>query len=168
MNSKKNYNKKVILIGNFGVGKTSLVQRFVYSRFSEQYHTTLGVKVDKKVIELNHCVLNMMIWDVAGEVRQEKVHPSYYLGAQGVIYVFDLHRPSTYEHIEQDLAYVRNILPQAIYLTVGNKLDLLEAQAQASPKADFLTSAKTGEGVEALFKQMAVKLLEKDGERIHI
>jgi small GTP-binding protein len=165
MTSKKSYNKKIILIGNFGVGKTSLVQRYVHSRFSEQYHTTLGVKVDKKVVEFDHCILNMMIWDVAGEVRQEKVPPSYYLGSKGVFYVFDMTRPSTYEHIEEDLAYVKNILPEAVYMIVGNKKDLVE---EAPVPCDFMTSAKTGENVEAMFRSMAQKLLEQDGKKVNI
>ena len=66
-------NKKVILVGHFGVGKSSLVKRFVHSQFSEEYITTIGVKIDKKAITVNGITVNLLIWDIAGEDSQKKI-----------------------------------------------------------------------------------------------
>ena len=93
---------KVLLTGNFGVGKTSLFQQFIFSKFDERYLTTIGVKVDKKEIDIHGALVEIFLWDVAGEVSQEKVPISYFLGAHGIIYVFDLTRPLTYQNLKND------------------------------------------------------------------
>lgn len=149
--------KKIILTGSFGVGKTSLFNKFLYNKFSEKYLTTIGVKVDKKVIQVDEHEVSLLIWDIAGEVTQDKVPHSYFLGAGGVIYVFDLTRPNTYEFLAADLEYIRTKVPDGLVKVVGNKVDLLDQTAlqafteQATVSYDLLTSAKTGENVEALF-----------------
>ena len=88
--------KKVILTGSFGVGKTSLFNRFVYSKFDEKYLTTIGVKVDKKSLTIEGEEVTLLLWDIAGEISQDKVPNSYFLESSAVVYVFDLTRPSTY------------------------------------------------------------------------
>jgi small GTP-binding protein len=161
-------NKKVILTGSFGVGKTSLFNRFLYSRFSEKYLTTIGVKVDKKVIQIDGREISLLIWDIAGEVFQNKVPHTYFLGASGVIYVFDLTRPITYEHIEEDITYLKKKLPQVVIKIVGNKLDLVEPDqtegllAKLPISCDILTSAKTGENVEELFQSLGKSFLNHE------
>mgnify|MGYP000232890210 CR=1 FL=1 len=105
--------RKVILTGSFGVGKTSLFRRFISGTFSEKYITTIGVKVDKKVVEVNGEEVSILLWDIAGEVSQDKVPKSFFLGASAIIYVFDLTRPSTYANIEKDLNILDKILPDA-------------------------------------------------------
>ena len=74
--------KKIILIGNIGVGKTSLIQRFVHQKFSEEYLSTIGVKVDKKMVQINNRLLSMLIWDVAGDASQKNLNPNYLLGSR--------------------------------------------------------------------------------------
>jgi small GTP-binding protein len=158
--------KKIVLTGCFGVGKTSLFNRFIYKKFSEKYLTTIGVKVDKKVIEVDGRQLSLLVWDLAGEVAQDKVPTSYFLGSSGIIYVFDLTRPSTWLNIQSDLAYLQKLLQGVLVKIVGNKLDLvtpdqvLEIKNELSVTPDILTSAKTGENVEALFFDMGKSLLE--------
>ena len=151
-------NKKVILTGSFGVGKTSLFSKFLYQKFSDKYMTTIGVKVDKKIMDIEGEALNMLIWDIAGEVSQDKVPGSYFLGASGIIYVCDLSRPMTFQNIESDLAYLQKIQPGIVIKLVGNKRDLVtEEQAEKIRESipfDILTSAKTGENVENLFFAM--------------
>ena len=157
--------KKVIITGSFGVGKTSLFNRFVYSRFDEKYLTTIGVKVDKRTIEIDGREISLLLWDIAGEVRQDKVPKSYFLGTSAVVYVIDLTRPSTFDHVIADLDYLKNTLPKAPVFLVGNKTDLLCADELAARKAsflvspDFYTSAKTGENVELLFNRIGAALL---------
>ena len=153
-------NKKVILIGHFGVGKTSLVQQFVHSRFSEKYLTTIGVKIDKKIVEFDGRQMTLLIWDVAGETEQKKVPQSYLLGAHGVIYVFDLTRPSTYENLSEQIDYVKKLLPQAPIQILGNKKDLLSSDEIEEMLAQInfdlkTTSAKTGEHVELAFLNLS-------------
>ncbi len=149
--------RKVILTGSFGVGKTSLFSRFIYKSFSDRYITTIGVKVDKKAMEVDGQEVSIILWDIAGEVTQDKVPRSYFLGASAIIYVFDLSRPSTYKNIQVDIEYLKKVLPNAIIKIVGNKIDLLEAakiqeiQAELFYPTDILTSAKTGDNVESLF-----------------
>lgn len=158
--------KKVILTGNFGVGKTSLFNRFVYDRFSDKYLTTIGVKVNKKVITAGDKEISILLWDIAGEVSQDKVPISYFLGAAGIIYVFDMSRPLTFMNIDKDLDYLKELLPNSIIKIVGNKKDLVteeEAEnimTQLSAKCNITTSAKTGENVEDLFQKIGVQLLE--------
>lgn len=161
MSSPSTLSKKVILIGNFGVGKTSLTRRFVYQKFSEEYLTTLGVRIDKKEVEIGSKSLHLILWDIAGEVRQEKVNKSYYLGAHAVIYVFDICRPTTYMHIAEDIAYVQKLLPQVPYLIVANKYDLYEQETlpHLPLPIDFVSSAKTGHNVEEMFQTLAQRLL---------
>ena len=87
--------KKIILAGSFGVGKTSLFNQFIFNKFDDKYLTTIGVKVNKKIVDIEGRQLSILLWDIAGEVAQDKVPVTYFLGASGVIYVFDLSRPST-------------------------------------------------------------------------
>jgi small GTP-binding protein len=158
---------KVLLTGNFGVGKTSLFQRFLFSKFDEKYLTTIGVKVDKKTLTVNDDEVQMFLWDLAGEVSQDKVPLSYFLGAHGIVYVLDLARPMTYQNIASDIAYLRSKAKNTIIKIVGNKKDLLtDEQIQKvldniAIKPDILTSAKTGDNIEALFQGLANEMHSK-------
>ena len=75
------------MTGSFGVGKTSLFRRFINNTFSEKYITTIGVKVDKKTVVIDGEEISILLWDIAGEVKQDKVPKSYFLGASAIIYV---------------------------------------------------------------------------------
>ncbi len=158
--------KKVILTGSFGVGKTSLFNQFIYSRFSDKYLTTIGVKVNKKTIEIEGREVALMIWDIAGEVAQDKVPTTYFLGASGIIYVFDLTRPSTYSNLIKDIEYLKDLSKGAIIKVVGNKRDLVSEEDIEKVKSelphpiDILTSAKTGANVNPLFYQLGAELMD--------
>jgi small GTP-binding protein len=157
--------KKVILTGSFGVGKTSLFNQFIYQQFSDKYLTTIGVKVNKKMLTIDGEEISLLVWDIAGEVAQDKVPASYFLGAGGIIYVVDLSRPMTLNNMKSDLAFLEKLLPNTTIIVVGNKKDLvtpsdLEDMAQnLDVKWDFTTSAKTGENVEALFLELGKRLI---------
>jgi small GTP-binding protein len=157
-------NKKVILVGHFGVGKTSLVQQFVHSKFSETYLTTIGVKIDKKTINLDGMEVNLLIWDIAGETAQNKVPKSYQLGAHGVLYVFDLSRPSTYNNLHEQLNYLKELLPTVPIEILANKKDLLTEQETQKILNELAldiktTSAKTGENVEEAFMRLTKSMI---------
>ncbi|WP_020528563.1 Rab family GTPase [Flexithrix dorotheae] len=158
--------KKVVLIGKYGVGKTSLIQQFVHQRFSEKYLTTIGVKIDKKTVNIDGTELNMLIWDIAGESTNTKIPKSYHLGAHGAIYVFDLTRPSTYENIVSELNNLKKLISNVPIQLVGNKSDLLDEKnihqiINSLPlEISFLTSAKTGKNVESMFSALGKALLK--------
>ena len=159
--------KKIILTGSFGVGKTSIFNQFMFQKFSDKYLTTIGVKVNKKLVKVHNEEISLLVWDIAGEVTQDKVPTSYFLGASGIIYVMDLSRPLTFEKLETDIAYLNKLLPGAIIKLVGNKKDLLTAEEleetlKVIPKPlDSVTSAKTGENIEELFTSLASAYLVK-------
>lgn len=155
--------KKVVITGHFGVGKTSLFNRFITNTFNEKYLTTIGVRVDKKSLYIDGQEISLVIWDLAGEVSQEKVPRSYFLGASAVIYVFDLSRPATFSRLEDDLVYIQSVLPEVLIRKVGNKKDLVTDETlktiHAQTKPHYFTSARTGENVEDLFEGIARVLL---------
>lgn len=159
-------NKKIILLGHYGVGKSSLVRRFVHSQFSEEYITTIGVKIDKKTIQVGDVSLTLLIWDIAGENGQQKIPQSYRLGAHGAIYVFDLSRPATYANLENEILALQELLPGIPIQILANKLDLstesqiAEVMESIRPYQAKATSAKTGEHVDEAFELLARKILE--------
>lgn len=155
--------KKVILTGSFGVGKTSLFNRFISNSFSERYLTTIGVKVDKKEVMVEGQNVTLILWDIAGEVTQDKVPTTYFLGTSAIIYVADLTRPSTHANIKSDIQFLTDMLPGCVVKIVGNKVDLLSAtqleEIRQDTHFDVITSAKTGENVEDLFDAIATELV---------
>lgn len=159
--------KKVILTGSFGVGKTSLFNRFINQQFSDKYLTTIGVKVNNKSIKIDDETVSMMIWDIAGEVTQDKVPTSYFLGASGIIYVMDLSRPLTFVNLETDIQFLKELLPFGTIVIVANKRDLVTDEQLENIKReltlpiDYATSAKTGENVDELFYELGKRLLQK-------
>jgi small GTP-binding protein len=162
--------KKICMVGAFGVGKTSLVARFVRSIFSDKYLTTLGVKIDKKALTLDGQELTLMLWDLAGEDALTQVKASQLRGSAGYILVADGCRASTLEAAIDLQSRVEGELGRVPFTCVVNKADLRdkwEVDAVALERLSglgwtlLLTSAKSGEGVEALFEGLAVRMLQE-------
>lgn len=158
--------KKIVLIGHFGVGKTSLIRRFVENTFTKDYKVTIGVHISKKEITLpNNEPLSLIIWDLEGLDDITKMRSSYLLGTNGFIYVFDLTRPVTYENLQQELDYLNSNFPNIPTKVVGNKMDLVnkafikENSAIFEPHVDYFVSAKLGSRVETLFTKLAEALI---------
>ncbi len=161
--------KKILLVGDFGVGKSSLVERYVNDRFSEEYKSTIGVVIQKKTVEVDGQSINLLIWDVAGSREIAEVPASYYLGSSGILYVFDISRPETWAGLPQRLATVRE---KAKYssesdrlMVIANKSDLCNAEdlkevlGQVSVKVDIVTSAKDSLNVDSAFTELARRIL---------
>lgn len=165
MSSKKSISKKIILVGSFCVGKTSLISKYVYRKFPVIYQTTLGVKIERKIVDIADVTLKMIIWDIGGEQNQDRIPESYYLGCDGIIYVFDLTRPSSYNNLTGDIDFLKNKNPGVPVVIVGNKKDLLEDDvlkdiiSKITPVPSLITSAKTGDNVDEIFNTLALQLL---------
>lgn len=158
--------KKVLLVGNFGVGKTSLIRRFVLNEFSEDYISTIGVRVSKKVVEYQNETIKLMIWDVAGTNGDEKIPKAYFLGAHAAMFVFDVSREETYLNIDQNLQMVKDLSGLENITIVGNKKDLLSKEEietvvkEVSIGIDLITSAKEGSNVEDAFMKLTAQTLK--------
>jgi len=162
--------KKVCMLGAFAVGKTSLVRRFVDSAYSDSYHTTIGVKIDKKVVRVagNNEIL-LVLWDIYGADEFQQVRMSYLHGMAGCLLVVDGTRRAT---LDEALAFderVRDLLGRAPSILVLNKSDLADDWEVEGERVGGLehggrivvrTSAKTGEGVQRAFNTLAAAILE--------
>ncbi len=173
--------KKICLVGDFGVGKTSLMHRFVEHKFSEHYLSTIGVTIARKSVTVSSAsedqkaqTVQLLIWDIEGKTRFQKISPSYLKSAQGVIIVADITRQDTIESIPFHIDLARSINPQGLSLSiVFNKIDLLEQPLSTSLQAQYPipsqfpiiamyeTSAKTGHNVETMFSQLAQSIIEE-------
>jgi small GTP-binding protein len=158
--------KKICMLGGFSVGKTSLVKRYVESVFSETYLTTVGVKIDKKTVELDDRIVHLILWDLAGEDEVSSLRMSYLRGSAGYVLVADGTRPKTLEmalSLRQRVEAEHGPLPFALLL---NKHDLTEQWAIRDDELEDLrrrgcwvrtSSARTGENVEDAFTDLAAR-----------
>ncbi|RME41118.1 MAG: GTP-binding protein [Caldilineae bacterium] len=165
--------KKICLLGDFAVGKTSLVRRFVYDRFDDKYISTIGVKVSRKTVVVSQgddvVELTLMLWDLAGSEEFSRMRASYLRGSAGAALVCDLTRLETLGTLRTYAADLRTVSPDACLILAANKHDLtdqqqisvdqIEAVAAELNAPFYLTSAKTGEEVETLFRHLGQLLV---------
>ena len=118
--------KKVCMVGIFGTGKTSLVQRFVHSMFSERYLSTVGVKIDRKPLDLDGTQLTLVLWDLAGRDGHEDITTSYLKGAHAILYVADGTRKETCDQLPELRALAREAAGDVPDLLALNKTDLTD------------------------------------------
>jgi small GTP-binding protein len=161
--------KKVCMLGDPGVGKTSLIRRFVYDEFEDEYLETIGTKITRKEVNIkkgnDEALVVLMIWDIVGHKSPKAVPPSYYAGAEGVIVVCDLTRKETYEELDYWVDLLTAMHENIPIIFLGNKVDLKESRqisdemmqklAVSRERKYFYTSAKSGEGVEMAFHEIA-------------
>lgn len=160
--------KKVVLLGAFAVGKTSLVQRFVHSIFSDKYLTTIGVKIDQKQIILKDHDVTLMLWDLYGEDDFMKVKPNYLMGASGYLLVADGTRSETIEVAEKlhDMAAV--VTNNAPFILLINKSDLTDLWEVSEERLNGLrnkgwnvivTSARNNQNVDDAFYALTEQMI---------
>ena len=158
--------KKICMLGGFSVGKTSLVKRYVHSVFSEAYLTTVGVKIDKKTVDLADRTVNLILWDLAGEDDINSFRITNLRGAAGYVLVADGTRPSTLDVALSLRERVEAEYGKLPFVLLLNKSDLKEQWAIRDANLAELrekgwwvqpSSARTGEGVEDAFKDLAVR-----------
>jgi len=157
--------KKICMVGQFGVGKTSLVRRFVESDYDERYITTIGVKVDRKDVVVESKPVILMLWDMEGQDDLERFRLSNLRGASGYILVVDGCRAMSLAiavDLQQRIADQFGPLPFVLALNKADLRDQWEVEDAAISKQGwdtFETSAKAGSGVEEMFLALAAKLL---------
>ena len=161
--------KKICLLGSYGVGKTSLVARFVHSMFTDKYHTTVGVKIDKKVLEMEGEEITLMIWDMAGEEDGAPVKLNQVRDAAGYLLVMDGTRVKTLEVARSIRERVEGEIGKQPFLLLVNKVDLRAEWEIPDSTWDEMrddgwtvleTSAKTGDHVEEAFLMLTSRILK--------
>lgn len=165
--------QKVCLLGDFSVGKTSLVRRFVERQFSDQYLSTVGVKISRKTVaaqatsQQGRVDVQMLIWDLEGNTKFKAITPMYLRGATAALVVADLSRQVTIEHISDHIQEFLSVNPHGFVIVALNKADKftkdelskalnsLQLQKQDKVIDIYLTSAKTGSCVDLMFQKLA-------------
>lgn len=163
--------KKVCMLGAWGVGKTSLVSRYVMSIFSDKYLTTVGVKIDKKFLTLEGQEMTMMLWDLAGEEKGSPIKLHYLKGASGIFLVTD-GRNSAFRTALDIRQRVLNEVGPLPFVLAANKVDLcreswsweytreeLDERTERLGLTPFTTSALTGTGVDLAFEYLGRQML---------
>ena len=174
--AQKHVKAKLCLVGETGVGKTSLIRRFVTDRFEDRYIATVGTKITKKSVDVvwrgEPRTLDMTIWDIMGEKGfRTLLKEAYFHGSQGVIAVCDLTRPDTLFDLSGWVNTAIKQVGEVPFCFMGNKHDLggekavdeedLAKLSAIHNSPYFLTSAKTGENVDAAFKVVAKSIVQQ-------
>lgn len=164
---------KVCVVGDFAVGKTSLVERFVNNHFSEKYLTTVGVKVDTKLIEHQNPPVShkLVMWDVAGSDRFSHTEFAYLRGASGYVFVVDGTRSLTLRAVNDLREQITEKYGASPCVLLVNKKDLTSQWEVSDDQMQdlierycnvYVTSAKTGENVEDALRRIAELVIAND------
>lgn len=173
--NKVKVNKKICMVGDPSVGKTSLIRKFVYDMFDDKYLITLGAKVTKKIIEIpkegQNIEMKLMVWDISGQKTFGEIRSAYYRGSEGAFLVCDVTRKHTLTSLENWIISLYKVTEEIPIVIIANKVDLkeniefgveeLKKVASSYKNSYFFTSAKTGEKVEESFQELG-KILIKD------
>ena len=169
--SEYQYIFKLILIGNSGVGKSSIIQRYMKHTFEESYKCTIGVDFLMKTLEIKNKIVKLQLWDTAGQEKYKSMVSSYYRGANVALVVFDLTNHSSFDSLPLWIEnYYKNGPEQKNIILIGNKKDMEEERQVTQEEAElfsetnnmiyFETSAKEGDNIEYVFNYTAEKLVD--------
>jgi len=163
------------MLGSFGVGKTSLVRRFIYDEFRENYRSTMGVQILQKIVSLtkdNSFGIKLILWDIAHIEKFNRVIKNYFRGSHGAIVVCDITRSQSFQGMDIYLKPYLEMNPKSKLIFVGNKIDLVDKnsfdmeqllQISKALKSPFITtSAKTNENVDELFNKLGTLLVKAE------
>jgi len=180
MAQRKKVLLKVIILGDSGVGKTSLMSQYTTHRFSKQYKTTIGADFTTKELEVDGTLVTMQIWDTAGQERFQSLGVAFYRGADACMLVFDITKPKTFDSLtnwkDEFLIQAGPRDPENFpFAVVGNMIDKSDERRVPTETAKrwcqkdaehelpyFEVSAKTAEGVDAAFYALAQAALRQD------
>jgi len=163
---------KVLVIGDSGIGKSSVILRFSDGIFEESFVSTIGVDFKIRSLEINAKRVKVQVWDTAGQERFRTISSSYYRGAHGVLVVYDITDACSFSNVKEWLQKVEQYACSDVsIILVGNKSDLEDNRTVSTESAQEFASmmmlplvevsAKEGHNIELLFTQMAVKILER-------
>ena len=164
---------KICIVGDFGVGKTTLLHQYLERRFAPNVGSTVGSNFFVKYIKIpnNRDIFTLQIWDLAGQEHFKWVRHEFYKGAKGIVYVFDLTRKKTFENISNWKEEIKKALGNFSSVLVGNKLDLKEDRVVLTKEGETLsqklklsyveTSAKTGENIDDAFQTLALQMIKR-------
>jgi Ras-related protein Rab-18 len=165
---------KIVIIGEAGVGKTSLMSKFVFDTFDDQMQPTIGCDIHNKSVTIDGHKLEVRLWDTAGCERFQTMLPLYYRGCHGAILVYDVTRKDTFNKLRDWLLELQNNLTNddAVVMIVGNKIDKTGRQVSKEAGNEYAkqrsalfieTSAKTSEGVSIAFEELLLKIMQTPG-----
>jgi small GTP-binding protein len=167
------YAFKLILGGEGGVGKTSMVHRFVEDSFQTDYKSTIGTSIMKKECEFQglESKVRFVIWDLAGQAQFKRVRQTYLANAEAGILVYDVTRKETLDSLENWFTEIKSASPAISMILVGNKIDLENNREVSTEQGEELskkltlsyieTSAKTGENINDAFKMLALQMIKR-------
>lgn len=166
------YRFKIIVCGDWAVGKTSLVRRFATNTFTHDYLTTIDVNVLNKDLIVDGFNISLQMWDTGGQERFSHLRKRYYRGANGVIFLFDITRPESFRNIEKRwIPEVNGVIEEYIPAVWATKADLVDQRVVSTTSGDrlarrlkayfFETSALTAQNVEKAFTSLSRLILSK-------
>ena len=169
--------KKIVLVGDFSTGKTSLIRRYVDNEFSDDYLTTIGVKISKKILLLEESDVNielqLMIWDIEGNTDSKPTNPAYIMGAHGLIIVADITRNTSIKNIKLHIEECQKVVKDVPKILVLNKSDLIQTDEELQTilqdlknqnlGVDYIfdSSAKDGKNVEKIFSKISETIITR-------
>jgi Ras-related protein Rab-1A len=165
---------KICIVGDFGVGKSSLLHQFLEKRFLSNVESTIGSNFFIKNVKISetNSYITLQIWDLAGQDHFKWVRRAFYVGAKGIVYVFDLTQKESFDHIKnwkEEVEKVSGFIPNVL---VGNKCDLTESKVVSIEESNSLkeivgacsfdeTSAKLGTHVDDIFLKLSLEMNKK-------
>lgn len=167
---------KICIVGDFSVGKSTLLHRYLERRFVSDVQSTIGSNFFVKHLKIPNVkhLITLQIWDLAGQDHFKWVRQAFYKGAKGIIFVFDLAREGTFNHLEKWIEEVEGTIGKVPWILVGNKLDLVNPSERVIPEQKCInfsqkmgaiayneTSAKSGTGVDGIFYNLSVEMHKK-------
>ena len=163
---------KILTIGDGGVGKTSILRRYVENKFLKHHLSTIGIDYLSKTIKIKEQEIKLKIWDTAGQERYRNITSHIYKDADGIILVFDVTSEDSYNQITDWMDQIKNNVSQddISLILIGNKCDIQERIVekergeQMAEKLEinyFETSALTGQGISEAFEGLAKLILKK-------
>jgi len=168
---------KIIIIGESGVGKSSLLMRYVDNYFPEHYISTIGVDFKIKTLTSDGKLVKLQIWDTAGQEKFRFITNSFYRGSHGVILVFDVTDQHSFDKIKQWVSDVNSFQPNAPLILVANKCDRTDKRVVREEDAIKFandhgmmyveSSCKSGVGVETVFEKLTSKLTARSTIQTH-
>ena len=167
-----NFLLKYIIIGDSAVGKSNILLRYIHDRFSEEFHSTIGVEFGAKNLQIDDKIYRIQIWDTAGQETFRSITRAYYKNSVCACVVYDISNRTTFDNIKSWVEDCKRLSPKTVLMVlVGNKIDLEERRevsynegsifAQKNGMLFFECSAKTGNNVEQIFMESTREIYKR-------